>query len=184
MIHSIASGCFWSGCRICSISWSRWIYRPQQLRRSNDTRSKWNDYGDARSMRSILRGSVMSPVSTKIKDAIRLLTLKAAQEPESSVNRTVAAALGALSVYADMGGALALTPEGEVVHYDFENGATTIPDQNMQIFARVRAAQRFPELQELAPQRPDSATSCPICEGRGEIVYGMYCGNCCGTGWV
>jgi hypothetical protein len=67
-------------------------------------------------------------VSPQIREAILLLKLKAAQEPESSVNRTVADALGALSVYADMGGALALTPDGEVIHYDFENGATSIPD--------------------------------------------------------
>jgi hypothetical protein len=127
----------------------------------------------------------MSSVSAKVKDAIRLLTLKAAQEPESSVSRTVADAIGALSVYADMSGALALTAEGEVVHYDFENGSTSVPEQKMRIFARVRAAQRFHELRELAPRRPDSATSCPICSGRGEIPdYGMYCGHCSGTGWV
>jgi hypothetical protein len=124
------------------------------------------------------------PFSPPIRDAIRVLTLKAAQEPESSVNRTVADAIGALSVYADMGGALALTPEGEVVQYDFENGDTSIPDENMQKFALVRAAQRFAELRDLAPRRPDSATTCPMCAGLGVVVHGMYCGKCSGTGWV
>ena len=135
-------------------------------------------------MRSILRRSMTPPVKTEIKEAIRFLTLKAAQELVSSVNRLVADEVGALAVYADIGGSLALTPEGEVVHYDFENGATSVPDENMQKFARVRAAQRFPELRDLAPEKPDNATSCPMCSGRGEILHSMFCGRCLGTGWV
>jgi hypothetical protein len=126
----------------------------------------------------------MRLVSTEIREAIRVLTLKAAQEPESSVNRTIADALGALLVYADMGGALALTPVGAIVHYDFENGATSIPEEDMQTFALVRAAQRFPELRDLAPRRPDGAVDCPMCAGRGVILDGMYCGKCFGKGWA
>ena len=127
---------------------------------------------------------MMSPVRIEIKEAIRLLILEAKQEPLSSVNRAVADAVGALSVYADMGGSLALTPEGKVVRYDFENGATSTPDENMQKLAWVRAAQRFPALADLAPERPDNATTCPMCSGIGEIHPGMVCGRCYGTGWV
>ena len=124
------------------------------------------------------------PVKSETKEAIRLLILKATQEPASSVSRTVADAVGALSVYADMGGSLALTPEGEVIHYDFENGATSIPEEKMQKFARMRAAKCFPELRDLAPESPDNATSCPVCSGRGEILRGIYCGKCVGMGWI
>ena len=56
----------------------------------------------------------MPPVKSETKDAIHSLILKAKQEPVSSVNRTVADAVGALSVYADIGGSLALTPEGRL----------------------------------------------------------------------
>jgi hypothetical protein len=147
--------------------------------------SHWFDYDNASRKRNTLPSSSMTrPVKSETKEAIRLLILKATQEPESSVSRTVVDAVGALSVYADMGGSLALTPEGEVVHYDFENGAASIPEEKMQKFARVRAAQRFPELRDLAPERPDSAISCPVCSGRGEIRRGMYCGKCVGMGWV
>jgi hypothetical protein len=79
-------------------------------------------------------------LSSEIVDSIRELTLRAAQEPKSSVNRTVVDAIGALSVYANVGGALALMPKGEVGRLDFEGGATSTPDENMQAFALVRAA--------------------------------------------
>ncbi len=126
----------------------------------------------------------MPILGTQIKEAIRALTLRAAQEPESSPSKEIADELGALLVYADIGGALALTVEGAVVHYDFESGVTSAPDGNMQTLALVRAAKRFPELRDLAPRRPDTATECSMCFGRGLILDGMYCGKCFGKGWV
>ena len=125
-----------------------------------------------------------SRVSIKTSEAIRRLAAKAAQEPGSSVIKEVAQATGALPVHADMGGALAVTPEGDVIQYDFETGATSAPEGNWRILALAKAARRFSELRELAPPKPNSAVVCPSCGGRGVTLGNADCGACWGTGWT
>jgi hypothetical protein len=87
-------------------------------------------------------------------------------------------------VYVDIGGALALTPNGDVIGYDFETGALSIPEENRQIFALTKAFRRFPELRGLAPSRPNNAVNCPSCGGRGVIPGSIDCEACWGRGWI
>jgi hypothetical protein len=87
-------------------------------------------------------------------------------------------------VYSDMGGALAITPEGEVLEYDFETRITAVAEGNWRTAGFTRAARRFPELKDLAPLRPSSAVNCPVCGGCGVIVANIGCGTCWGTGWI
>jgi hypothetical protein len=106
------------------------------------------------------------------------------QTAESSMSKEVAEATGALLVYADMGGALAVTPGGEVVYYDLDRKVTGVPEEKWRIVALRKAAQKFPELRDLAPERPGNAVSCPACAGRGVVLERFDCGACWGAGWV
>jgi hypothetical protein len=123
-------------------------------------------------------------MSTEISKKIRELIAGAAQGSEASMSKEVAEAAGALLVYAGMGGALAVTPEGGVVLYDFDERVISAPEEGWQLFALKRAAKKFPELLELAPSRPSAAVNCPSCGGRG-VVFDKYgCGDCWGLGWT
>lgn len=116
--------------------------------------------------------------------AIRRLAEEAAQQSEGSATKEAAHATGSLPVHTDMGGALAVTPDGEVVHYDFETGATKAPEENWRIYALAKAARRFPELLDLAPPRPQGAVTCSSCSGLGVVLEGLDCGTCLGLGWT
>ena len=119
----------------------------------------------------------------ELKVAIEMLVEQATHEPEQSPRRIVAVSAKALCVYADMGGALGITPAIEVIHYDFEDEKVTVPDESMKLFALNIAAKRFTELQSLAPVRPKDALDCQRCAGTGMLMQ-FHCGKCCGGGWV
>lgn len=125
-----------------------------------------------------------SRISIEIGDTIRRLATKAAQESESSAIREAAQATGALPVHADLGGALAVTADGDVIQYDFETGATTTPEENWRVLALAKAARRFPELRDLAPRKPAYAIECPSCAGSGTMPGNTDCATCWGNGWT
>jgi hypothetical protein len=89
-----------------------------------------------------------------LKVIIEMLMEQATLEPEQSPRRIVAESAKALCVYADMGGALGITPAIEVIHYDFEDEKVSDPNESMKLLALNIAAKRFTELQCLAPVRP------------------------------
>ena len=121
--------------------------------------------------------------TAEISKSIRRLA-KAAQESDSSAIKEAAQATGSLPVHTDMGGALVVTPECDVVQYDFETGATRTPEESWRTLALVKAARKFPELRNLAPPKPTEAIDCPSCGGVGVVSGNMDCGVCWGVGWT
>lgn len=108
----------------------------------------------------------------------------AARESESPPIREAALATNALPVHVDMGGALAVTADGEVVGYDWETKQSTLVSGDWRVFALAKAGRRFPVLAELAPARPDDAIDCTSCAATGVMSLGVDCGACLGTGWI
>ena len=125
-----------------------------------------------------------SRINVELREAIRRLAAKAAQTAESSAIRQVAEATGALPVHVDMGGALVITAEGDVVQYDLETGATVRPNEDWKVLALAKASRRFPELKELAPKKPPNAIQCPSCAGTGTMPGNTDCATCWATGWI
>jgi hypothetical protein len=125
-----------------------------------------------------------SRMSIAARAAIRRLAAEAEQQPEGSATQQAAHATGALPVHTDIGGALAVTPDGEVVLYDFEKGVASVPEEHWRIYALAKAARRYPELRELAPPRPHDAVTCPSCGGFGFVLESLECGPCLGLGWT
>lgn len=97
---------------------------------------------------------------------------------------------GALPVYVDIGGALFLRPDGEVL--SLEGSSKGEPhvetDPRWRIAALVVGAEKYPELRPLLPARPSEAKNCEACDGSGKIRVGgigpqIHCGICYGLGW-
>jgi hypothetical protein len=123
-------------------------------------------------------------IARELSAAIRRLIAGVAEKDDLS--KEVAEATGALLVYRGWTAGLAVTPEGEVVEYDWEwdRGKVTVPDANWRNVALRTAAQKFPELQDLAPPRPSSAVTCPACDGSGFFYKRVGCGICWQAGWI
>ena len=78
---------------------------------------------------------------------------------------------GALPVYADMGAALLLRPDGEILAFPWDSLGTPAPESDpvWRLIAVVVGAETYPELQPLLPVRPSGSPGCPWCAGRGRI---------------
>ena len=88
-------------------------------------------------------------------------------------------------MYADLGGVLVITADGEVLRFDPEaDGVSVVDDEQWRRLALARASRRFSELSGLKPSRPSLATTCSQCDGQGIILGGVECGNCFGVGWL
>ena len=120
-----------------------------------------------------------------MREVVARLSREAALDATAEDMRQAAALTGGLPVYADIGGVILLMPDGAVAYYDTEQRcARAVDDESWRTVAFVRAAKRYPELQGLHPARPMDACVCPQCAGAGEVVAGVGCGKCLGTGWV
>jgi uncharacterized protein (TIGR02996 family) len=116
-------------------------------------------------------------------------------------DRQLACLFDGLPVYSDMGGALLLRPDGEVVEVGW-NGVLVRPDGGIsEVVDDVRpagefwrsvglaaAAAAFPVLRPLLPMRPPDAQPCPACAGVGRQPWpegggATWCGSCYGLGW-
>jgi len=95
------------------------------------------------------------------------------------------AAFGALPLYSDVGGCLALRPDGRVVQIVWEKPELSFGDAatKWRTVALVNGAKTYPELRELLPARPAGAPTCGNCDGRGTIESGIICGVCFGLGF-
>jgi hypothetical protein len=104
--------------------------------------------------------------------------------------RELARRFGALPLYGDMGGALLLRPDGEVLVVEWEAEANARPaDRGGRLLCLAVAADTFPELRPLLPPRPAAAVSCPACNALGRlrltgINHPLWCGECSGLGWL
>lgn len=121
---------------------------------------------------------------SELAGTIMRLSHEAAVGASLSEAREAAARTGGVPVHADLGGVLVLAPDGSVLHYDPDSGGVSlVADEHWRILALVKAARKFPELQQLRPPRPKTAVACPPCGGDGVILGGVDCGACSGSGW-
>ena len=94
----------------------------------------------------------------------------------------------ALPLYADLGGILFLRPDGEVLVGSGVSGEMLEVETNRawNITLRVIAAEQYPELKPLLPEKPPGASTCTSCDGSGKAVVAsghVTCGGCFGLGW-
>jgi hypothetical protein len=95
----------------------------------------------------------------------------------------IAAKHRALPVYSDINGSLLITPSLEIIALD-NDGHLLPASEQWRLVALVSAAERYSDLQCLLPTRPEDASQCSVCEGRGWLLQpDMRCGECCGLGW-
>jgi hypothetical protein len=100
--------------------------------------------------------------------------------------RSVAHRTNALPVYSDLSGTLTISPEGTVLYYNSESGEIEpITDDTWTIVAAVSAAEKYPDLRALLPEKPPTAKTCSLCSGTGrQLKMKALCGKCFGLGWV
>ena len=114
------------------------------------------------------------------------------RELSDPYERAIAAELGALPIAGDMGGYLAPRPDGEILSCAWQEPREprAEPEARVRNAALFRGSRRYPELAALVPARPETARTCPHCEGTGEESYTRehgisnivcYCG---GLGWL
>lgn len=116
---------------------------------------------------------------------IKRLVRDVVESPEvPEAYRDAARETGALPVYCDVGGCLAITPGGEIVEFNAENHSVRpVRDPAWRRRALVRAARRYQELEGLRPEKPAHAVWCTVCRGRGVAVDDLDCAECDGLGW-
>ncbi len=94
----------------------------------------------------------------------------------------------ALPIIADMGGCVALRPDGTFIAFTWDRETELDPDlspYNVHI-ARGVASRKFPTIVGLSPLRSGNSVTCPRCGGTGtpepsHLNVICYCG---GLGWV
>jgi hypothetical protein len=94
----------------------------------------------------------------------------------------VASRFEALPIYSDMGGTLFITPTLQVLMQSDGGAPSEVSSPEWKLVAFVAAAERFSELKQLLPTRPDDALDCSLCAGTGRIL-GVRCGSCLGLRW-
>ena len=107
-------------------------------------------------------------------------------EDPSSQFRELAAEHHALPIVLGIGGMSLLAPDGRVIALDDSNKRTSWSDPEWTFLIYIRAAQKFPALSMLLPERPRDAPACSDCGGTGWFskLPSALCGTCSGLGWV
>lgn len=104
---------------------------------------------------------------------------------EEGVLGDAARATGGVPVHMDIGGVLVIDRWEAVVSYDPDDGTIArVSDAGWRTLALVKAAEKFPDLRELAPVPPSNAVVCGTCEGSGFLVGDVNCGACLARGWL
>ena len=87
-----------------------------------------------------------------------------------------------------MSGALAFTVDGRVLFFSWETEQIQPTNDEWVTVAAVAAAEKYPELREILPQRPATAATCGKCGGTGKLQLTPEltprCYTCRGLGWV
>lgn len=96
------------------------------------------------------------------------------------------AAFGALPLFQDASGCLALRPDGTVVAVVWAQPEASFREASpaFRVAARVAGRATYPELQELLPLRASDAEDCANCDGEGLLSDGGFCGVCHGLGFA
>lgn len=125
-------------------------------------------------------------IDPAFSERIRTWLLEYLAQPGLQHELRDVAAFGALPLYSDVGGCIALRPDGRVVQVFWNKPEASFADApaKWRIAALVAGAARWPELRELLPARPAGAPDCSNCEGEGLLADGGICGACFGLGFV
>jgi hypothetical protein len=131
-------------------------------------------------------GKIAIPPS--VADAIKRLAAGWLNEPDQHGLHSVVRERGALPVYLGIGGALLLTPDGDIlgVAWDSREGPKREENPSLRLTAVVAGAEKYPELRPLVPVRPPDAKLCTSCGGQGFVLFSeksIRCGECFGLGW-
>lgn len=96
------------------------------------------------------------------------------------------AAFGALPLYWDVGGCMALRPDGRVVSVVWSAPEQSFRDApaGFALAALVSGTARHPELAALLPGREPHHRDCPNCASEGLLEGNAFCGVCFGLGFV
>ena len=129
----------------------------------------------------------LPPISDSIATAIRSCVAGLTGEDRWTSHDT-ARRHQALPLYADLGGVLFLRSDGEVLVGQGIVGEEleVEPNRAWHITVRVIAAEKYPELKPLLPERPPDAPTCDDCRGTGKVPVAashVICGGCFGLGW-
>jgi hypothetical protein len=100
--------------------------------------------------------------------------------------------LDALPLMLDMGGAVAIRPDGEIISFvwDKEEDYQVENDRRICNIALFAGSKKYPELKQLIPSRDQDDVECPHCNGTGTLSINAdlgvdnivcYCG---GLGWI
>lgn len=102
--------------------------------------------------------------------------------------------LGALPLYADWVGGVAIRSDGELIGFlwDDPQSIKIETDPHLRFLALVTGSERYPELASLSPKRTANDRDCPLCGGTGRLLdfeakdidtkhIRCYCG---GAGWL
>jgi hypothetical protein len=120
----------------------------------------------------------------RVAKVLRELQALATAGVGDDVSQSAASATAGLPVYSDLGGILAITPEGVVRLYDPETGSVSdVADERWRRVALVSASEKHPSLADLLPARPTHAAACGACEGTGKFRSSI-CRVCSGLGWI
>jgi len=130
------------------------------------------------------RTSLASQIEARLSDYIR--------SPNTPTDlRGLAQTLGALPIYADLGGCLLIRPNCELleVEWDDDSEPTNLIEPRERSVALVLGAEKYPELSALLPPRPADVRDCVHCGGKGrihlpEIDAPPLCGPCGARGWI
>lgn len=101
--------------------------------------------------------------------------------------REAAVERGLLPVYSDWECCYALTPDGVPVYSAETSWAEplTLTNRRHQVVVLAQAAERYPALASLRPQRQPGDPACPSCHGTGAMgPYPNLICECGGLGWV
>ena len=126
------------------------------------------------------------PISPELRERIRGWLHAYLMQPNLEAELRSVAAFGALPLYQDVSGCLALRPDGSVVSVQWQNPEASFREVEpaFRIAALVSGRPLYPELSELLPTRAPGTPDCGNCEGRGELAEGGVCGVCHGLGFV
>ncbi|MGH7437917.1 MAG: hypothetical protein ACRENE_19735 [Polyangiaceae bacterium] len=103
--------------------------------------------------------------------------------------RSVVAKFGALPLTSDMGGCLAIRPDGKIVSFQWDepHDAKVEQDARWRNVALYQGSLKCPELAPLVPPRPTDARPCEHCAGvaaiRAQGIKGIVC-YCGGLRWL
>ncbi|MBX7223853.1 MAG: hypothetical protein K1Y36_28315 [Blastocatellia bacterium] len=132
-------------------------------------------------------------ISRELSSSIRqrIADLLALAENQRDWRYALAKNYNALGLYADFGGCLALTPDGEVLEIldDFSGPIPNQADRFWKNLALCQGSKIYPELAVLIDPKPETAQTCRWCNGTGRLEAGhsiqfseIIC-RCGGLGW-